>query len=507
MSASTSNLASVVTDGSPPQIDPGTMAASANPPAPMPVQPQQPKLAPQPSRFLSTLASIVSAGMAGIPDKGRSSFVTGLGEGARSAQAAEANQAAIKFANFNDSVRIANLHAQDLHKQQTDAAQQSAQQAAEDFQREAFENHGGSYDTHPNNGTAVTQTLQAQTAANGSASIAPGTHISANGKDILIPSNSPDSLASQVRNYKSLEGVLPGLPSLPAFDPSSVKTTADVAQARQDLGKHLDIMQHLLQGYDIGGNPQSHERLNDLIPAYQAQIDSLSKNNGATPYQMGTLKNTLAILQANEKNHQDFEDQAFAKQTDKQVDRATKLGAVKTANQEAVQDNAAGNKTTKPDTNMYVGTDATGNQIAGTSDDLKTAGAQSVTKLDSDTGKKVTQAREMISPDGLFSSVSRDIQNLQAKGKLGVAASRWNEFMGGTVGTDPDFAPLRTDMGLLATKLMQVHVGARGSAEMLHHFANLADYKISDTQTLTEALKAEYRYIHGAAMLPKKAGQ
>src|SRR5258707_2171869 len=54
------------------------------------------------SRFLSTLASIVSAGMAGIPDgtsgdgktKGRSTFITGLGEGARSERAAEANQAA-----------------------------------------------------------------------------------------------------------------------------------------------------------------------------------------------------------------------------------------------------------------------------------------------------------------------------------------------------------------------------------------------------------------------------
>jgi hypothetical protein len=183
-----------------------------------------------------------------------------------------------------------------------------------------------------------------------------------------------------------------------------------------------------------------------------------------------------------------------------------KAGAIANAElpaKQALQDNAAGNKPGKVDTAFYVGTDAAGNQIAGTSDQLKAANANGVTKLDADTAKKVTQAREMISPDGLFSAVAKDVQDLQAKGKLGVAASRWNAFMGGTVGTDPDFAPLRTDMGLLATKLMQVHVGARGSAEMLHHFANLADYKISDAPTLTAALKAEYRYIHGAAMLPK----
>ena len=46
------------------------------------------------------------------------------------------------------------------------------------------------------------------------------------------------------------------------------------------------------------------------MPAYQAQIDSLTKTGNATPYQLGTLKNTLAILQANESNHQGAEDDA-----------------------------------------------------------------------------------------------------------------------------------------------------------------------------------------------------
>src|SRR5579885_348569 len=81
-------------------------------PGPMPSvpQPQQPTLAPQPnqpSRLTSTLAAIVSAatnGIAGIPDKGRPSFVTGLGQGARAEQAAQAQafqkQQQLKFSDL-----------------------------------------------------------------------------------------------------------------------------------------------------------------------------------------------------------------------------------------------------------------------------------------------------------------------------------------------------------------------------------------------------------------------
>ena len=88
------------------------------------------------SRLLSILKAVASVGstaLSGIPDRGRPSFVTGLGEGARAEDAAQKYQQGIKFASFNDQVRIANLHAQDLAKQQADADQQKAQQAAEDF--------------------------------------------------------------------------------------------------------------------------------------------------------------------------------------------------------------------------------------------------------------------------------------------------------------------------------------------------------------------------------------
>ena len=309
---------------------------------------------------------MLSTGLSGIPAGGRPSFLGGLGQGARAEQASQANQQAVKFASFQDQIRAANLHAQDLQKQAADDAQTKAQQAAEDFQNEALGTHGGSMETHPNDGTAVMQTLQGQTAANGSATIAPGTHISADGKNINVPSNTPETLAAQVQNYKALEGKLPSLPGLPAFDPSSVKSMQDVTNARVELGKHLDIMQHLLQGYDVSGNPLSHQQLNNLIPAYQAQIDSLTKNGGATDYQLGTLKNTLAILQANEQHHSDTEDAVAAKVAQQKAQQAGAVANAQLPAKQALQDNAAGNKPQKIDSTSVVAFDPDAPGLNGT---------------------------------------------------------------------------------------------------------------------------------------------
>src|SRR6516225_11853850 len=64
--------------------------------APAPAQPQQPAApAPQPSRLqqiLGAVAKVAVTGLQGIPDKGRPSFVTGLGQGARAEQAEINNQ-------------------------------------------------------------------------------------------------------------------------------------------------------------------------------------------------------------------------------------------------------------------------------------------------------------------------------------------------------------------------------------------------------------------------------
>src|SRR5438445_7006802 len=64
--------------------------------APAPAAPQQPTTPAQGgsrlAAIVSAVAKTVSTGLSGIPDKGRPSFVTGLGEGARAEQAAVAQQ-------------------------------------------------------------------------------------------------------------------------------------------------------------------------------------------------------------------------------------------------------------------------------------------------------------------------------------------------------------------------------------------------------------------------------
>ena len=98
------------------------------------------------------------------------------------------------------------------------------------------------------------------------------------------------------------------------------------------------------------------------------------------------------------------------------------------------------------------------------------------------------------------------IDKLDTEGKLGVVASRWNDFLAGKVGSaDPDVAALRAKMGLSTTLLMNAHVGSRGGSYMLEHFQDLADSGKMDAPTLKSGVKSELNYIEGRAMLPKTA--
>lgn len=78
----------------------------------------------------------------------------------------------------------------------------------------------------------------------------------------------------------------------------------------------------------------------------------------------------------------------------------------------------------------------------------------------------------------------------QQEKSLGPAASRWAEFMAGKVGApNPEFTKLRTDVGLLTTKLMRMHVGARGGTDIMHHFQDLIDTSKQSPENLRAALE------------------
>lgn len=80
-------------------------------------------------------------------------------------------------------------------------------------------------------------------------------------------------------------------------------------------------------------------------------------------------------------------------------------------------------------------------------------------------------------------------------GQLGPGAGRWNEFMAGKVGaSNPEFTKLRTDVGLLTTLLMRMHVGARGGEYIMKHFQDLIDSGKQSPENLKAALQEVDNY-------------
>lgn len=81
------------------------------------------------------------------------------------------------------------------------------------------------------------------------------------------------------------------------------------------------------------------------------------------------------------------------------------------------------------------------------------------------------------------------------KDQLGPAAGRWNEFMTGKVGApNPEFTKLRTDVGLMTTLLMRMHVGARGGEYIMKHFQDLVDSGKQSPENLKAAMSEIRQY-------------
>lgn len=467
----------------------------------------------QPKSRLATLLSAVVTGLQGIPDRGRPSFITGLGEGARAEKQEEINQQNIKFRDFQTQARLAELHNQDLKLQQDTQAQRDAHIKAELDNRALANSLGIKYDTIASDGNTVMDHLKSQTVATGSASVPPGTHLSGDGESINIPQDNQTTQDGQKQLYSMLAPAL-GLTPLPRG--------ADFVPPQL-----LNMLTNKIHGFQINGQPYKHDDLPQVIATAQANRDQLVKN-GAAPEQLKAVDNMIGIYKANLDALDEHADklQKQKKQSDLDVQNspenqaAVARGAAQKkqaeldvenspANQAAAARGEATKQTAKNQvsTNMFSGTDADGNQVAGTMSDLQNAGVTGITKLDADTGKKVTTARQLVSPDGLFAQIHQDMVNLKAKGKLGSAfEARMNDALLNKAGSDPDYAPLFVHTHLLSTALMQAHVGSRGSGEMMEEFQKLANSGKMSADTLRSALGAEYNYVHEKAMLPKKQG-
>lgn len=80
--------------------------------------------------------------------------------------------------------------------------------------------------------------------------------------------------------------------------------------------------------------------------------------------------------------------------------------------------------------------------------------------------------------------------------------------MAGKVGApNPEFTKLRTDVGLLTTKLMRMHVGARGGELMMQHFQNLIDSGKQSPENMRAALDEIDQYAKETASEKSGASQ
>jgi hypothetical protein len=163
-----------------------------------------------------------------------------------------------------------------------------------------------------------------------------------------------------------------------------------------------------------------------------------------------------------------------------------------------------------------VGVDASGNQVLVPAGDVKKYNLSQVREVGQAENEKVTNARSLLTvfnnndPDDL--GIMQLATKLDKEGKLGPAASRFQDWLNksGSVPTslvgfdagDPDVQRLFTKLGLSTTGLMQVHVGARGSAQMLEHFEDLAKAKGMSPQAFKAAIDTENSYVKMKAMLP-----
>ncbi|HEX3740042.1 MAG TPA: hypothetical protein VHV29_09985 [Terriglobales bacterium] len=497
-------------------------------PAAAAVSPQQaPQQAPQPqaqppapaptgqSRLHSILSAVAVAAGNGLAasagQRGRQSFGSGLAAGAQ-------KQLDYQFQSASDAYRAAQLTRQDKEYQLHSQEIQNATQKAHDDHMDWLEAHGYDSEDIANDSQSVLNRMSLQS-ANGGITVPAGTAINPDGKTINVPSDTPATHQAQLQDYNTFAPALFGLPGQPTGAGRMVPPTLYHAYSNMRRGFGIDgkpipteqLPQRIAalsaqeQAYD-GALPAVKQAFENVKGIYQAQLDAANKNTAqAAGQKAAQVKQSETDVENSPANQKAAADKAAgiknaeASTPSGQLDTELKRSEIAKNNQ-ALQD--ARNKAASP-ANMLVGSMPDGSQVAGTQDELSRAGASGITKLGANDASKTIISRQLIQPNGLFQQVNTELRQLDQKGNIGVVASRWNDFLAGKVGSQPDFQKLRTSMGLLGTALMQAHVGAKGGDAMLEHFKSLADYRISDPATLRSALAAEYSYVKEKAMLPK----
>ena len=196
--------------------------------------------------------------------------------------------------------------------------------------------------------------------------------------------------------------------------------------------------------------------------------------------------------------------------------QALSLQAQNAQNMQAVRQQTEDAKGRK----WVMGTDASGNMVAGPVSQLQSAGIQNLAELGAPEVKDIMNARHTINIATKVGDPSKPetmgtlqlIDSLDKDGKLGALASRYNKFVttgvGASPGDDPRIVTLIDKNMLQDTGAMLAHFGASGgrSPQMLQHFLDLSNAGKMDGVTLRAGTKAVVDYMKDRAMMPAQAG-
>src|ERR1700688_3766584 len=247
-------------------------------------------------QILSAVAKVGSTAAAGIPAGNRPSFLGGVGQGARAENAAQATQQQLKFQNFQDQVRLAQMHNEDIRMQNAEDDHQAAVQTNADAQADRMtKTTGMTYTFVPNSdgGKEVWDHFGVQMAQNGSVSVPAGTI--AGPKGWYVPNKSSVEQAQANTKDWNSRAQFYGFTPLPAG-----QTVAPAAydQLRQ-ASNGLDNQGHTMHADDLQARV---DNMTEALAKYKEQPNADTNTITAVQSDISHLTNLSKITNAREQS-------------------------------------------------------------------------------------------------------------------------------------------------------------------------------------------------------------
>lgn len=152
----------------------------------------------------------------------------------------------------------------------------------------------------------------------------------------------------------------------------------------------------------------------------------------------------------------------------------------------------------------FMATDAEGNPVPMTTQQAQQSALQYKEAIP--TSDILTMQQAVPSVKNLVAQAKKDLAATQQN--LGPLAGRWRELWSGTIGNpDPAYRALKNDLMLLDTRLMKMHVGARGGEKIMEHFADMAKANKDSPENISSYLNTIGNYADEVGMSNISGGQ